>query len=567
MKSFMTSIHRYWVGLLISNILLWWSVLPLLGNGYFPMHDDTQIARIISMGNALRESQFPVRLVDGLGYGYGYPIFNFYSPLPYYVGGALYAIGVDAITSTKIMFLLPIFLGASFLFMFLQPVYGITASIVGSLLFSYAPYHAVQIFIRGSVGEYWAISFVPLLLLSIYNTKKYKGYLWVVLGSFSVALILTSHTILASLVLSLYVLGIMTVFVYQIVTGILKNFSFYTMLLLMLLGGLGLSAFFWLPAYLEMKYTGVSSMINMASTDFYDHFVCVSQLWNSPWGFGGSAPGCMSDGMSFKLGKVHVLLGILSLLFFIRNRILRSKESVSFQFSIGLGILFVSIFGMLEYSAPVWKLFPFTSLVQYPWRLLSIAMLAIGIVGAYLVTQISLPKPRIFAAVMIIAGTLAINAKLFIPKYLYIPDLKKVFSDSDIRFRISKISDEYLPDTLKKPTSANDVPSRVLTSKSDSRITITAQKSTYVAAHIENSVDDVLTFQKAAFPGWKFTINGTQVESDIIQGLFVFRLPKGKHQFEAVFKDTPIRSQSTIISVMTLLLLGGLLFYGQKTKA
>ena len=68
MKSFMTPIHRYWVGLLISNILLWWAVVPLLGNGYFPMHDDTQVARVISMGNALREYQFPVRLVDGFGY-------------------------------------------------------------------------------------------------------------------------------------------------------------------------------------------------------------------------------------------------------------------------------------------------------------------------------------------------------------------------------------------------------------------------------------------------------------------------------------------------------------------
>ena len=61
MKSFMTSFGRYWVGLLISNILLWWAVIPLLGNGYFPMHDDTQVARVIYMGNALLESKFTVR--------------------------------------------------------------------------------------------------------------------------------------------------------------------------------------------------------------------------------------------------------------------------------------------------------------------------------------------------------------------------------------------------------------------------------------------------------------------------------------------------------------------------
>ena len=79
--------------------------------------------------------------------------------------------------------------------------------------------------------------------------------------------------------------------------------------------------------------------------------------------------------------------------------------------------------------------------------------------------------------------------------------------------------------------------------------------------------NDILTFKKAAFPGWVFTIDGKSVQSDTIHGLPVFPLSTGTHHFEAVFKDTPIRSQSTIISVMTLLLLGGLLFYGQKTKA
>ena len=67
-------------------ILSYWTVKPLFISGYFPMHDDTQPARVFAMSQELKRGVFPVRLVDYLGYGFGYPLFNFYAPLPYYLG-------------------------------------------------------------------------------------------------------------------------------------------------------------------------------------------------------------------------------------------------------------------------------------------------------------------------------------------------------------------------------------------------------------------------------------------------------------------------------------------------
>lgn len=72
------------------------------------MHDDTQIARVEVMKRALLQKQFPVRWVGDLGYGYGYPLFNFYGPLPYYVGGGLAVLGISSLVATKIMFALGI---------------------------------------------------------------------------------------------------------------------------------------------------------------------------------------------------------------------------------------------------------------------------------------------------------------------------------------------------------------------------------------------------------------------------------------------------------------------------
>ena len=89
--------------LIIILTLSFFAVKPLLLPGFFPMHDDTQVARVFEMGKVLQNGIFPVRFVPDLGYGYGYPIFNFYAPLAYYIGASFIFLGFDALLATKIM--------------------------------------------------------------------------------------------------------------------------------------------------------------------------------------------------------------------------------------------------------------------------------------------------------------------------------------------------------------------------------------------------------------------------------------------------------------------------------
>src|SRR3989338_10214440 len=90
--------------LIITIILSWFAIRPLTIAGFFPVHDDTQPARIYEMAKALKFGQFPVRWVPDLGYGYGYPLFNFYAPLPYYFGAAFYLFGFNVLSATKLMY-------------------------------------------------------------------------------------------------------------------------------------------------------------------------------------------------------------------------------------------------------------------------------------------------------------------------------------------------------------------------------------------------------------------------------------------------------------------------------
>lgn len=89
---------------IIVLIACFWAVKALFVPGFFPIHDDEQIARIFELDSALSDGQFPVRWVQHLGFGFGYPLFNFYPPLSYYSAEAFHLIGFSFIDSTKLVF-------------------------------------------------------------------------------------------------------------------------------------------------------------------------------------------------------------------------------------------------------------------------------------------------------------------------------------------------------------------------------------------------------------------------------------------------------------------------------
>src|SRR3989344_7279249 len=150
-------------------ILSFFSIKPLFVSGFFPMHDDTQVARVYEMGKSLSDGMFPVRWAADLGYGYGYPIFNFYAPLAYYFGGALNALGTDALLSTKIMMIVGIILSGVFMYLLTRELWGKIGGLVSSLFYIYAPYHAVDIYVRGDVAEFWAYAFIFLAFYAIFS--------------------------------------------------------------------------------------------------------------------------------------------------------------------------------------------------------------------------------------------------------------------------------------------------------------------------------------------------------------------------------------------------------------
>jgi len=528
-------------------------IIPLFHNGWYPMHDDTQPSRVITMGRALQHGQLPVRIVSDLGYGYGYPIYNFYGPLPYYFGGFLYAAGLSVIMSTKAMIILGVLLApvtcALVLYLMSSSIF---VAVIGGILYMYAPYHAVQLYVRGAIGELWAYGLLPLAIIPIVlSFRKDDRELSSRLRMLSI--VGTSFVILSHTIMGYAVSGMLLI--YGCVYTIRHSFRSKSVLRywIQVAFALFLTMFFWLPAMTESRYTSVSGQIG-STANYHDHYVCLPQLWDSPWGFGGSTAGCI-DGMSFKLGKIHIALALIGLTYFLYKR--KKLESIE-GFSIFVCI--VSIFLMTPISTLLWDMIPGISYIQYPWRFLTFTSLGLSILGSYIFSHKSLTVRCI--GVLAGIGIVILNLKLFIPQYTYSIDNNRLESQKDIRFRVSKISDEYLSPDFTRPTNIEEIPASLVSSTQGIRTDIEINLETYKKIHVLADENGTMRLAIAHFPGWEYKIDGKALIPKKEGGVPQLNIVKGEHIIEATFRDTLPRVIGNIISSITVFIY--IYRYGKK---
>jgi uncharacterized membrane protein len=432
-------------GLLVILVLSFWAIKPFFAPGFFSIHDDTQIARVFEMNKVLREGIFPVRIVPDLGYGYGYPIFNFYAPLAYYIGAIFMFLGLDALIATKLMMVLGIVLAGVFMYLLTRELFGEFGGIVSGLFYLYIPYHAVDIYIRGDVAEFWAYAFIPLAFLGFYKKN-------ILLGVVGFAGLILSHNLTAMMVAPFLI--ILAIFSYFSVPKNERISVFYRLLFIFIIS-LAISAFYWIPALTEMKSTNVFSTIG-GGADFRSNFVCLNQLWDSPWGFGGSVRGCI-DGLSFKIGKLHILMSVLALVFALSFRKIRNSKNGAIILLSSLGLL-MSVILMLDTSKPIWEEISIMSFFQYPWRFLILTSFFSSILAGSIIDILKQFSIKTYlTSAFLVCVLLFFNIKLFVPQTVLSKTVKDYTNENTLKWTVSRISDEYLPYNFKKPSNPNQV--------------------------------------------------------------------------------------------------------------
>lgn len=525
------------VATMIPLMGLWPQGLPLTHDG------QDHVARIANFYLDLKEGIIVPRWAGNLNWGYGHPILMFLYPLPSYFASIFHFLGFSFVDSVKIVFGFSFILSAAAMYLWISSAYSKSAGFVAALLYAFAPYRFVDLYVRGALGEHIAFIFPPLVMYFIYIVTRPQlrlGRYFFSLGlSLSICGLILSHNAIALMYMPIFILYGIYLFIYEAK----RDWKFVLQVSLYVALGFGLASFFWFPAFFEGKYT-LRDIVTGSET--LKRFAPWSWIFYSPWNYGGG------DDFTKTLGITQWVGVILSfaVLFLAKVKKLRI-------FIVGsLAVLFATLFIMTVWSKPVWLIITILQKFQFPWRFLTVAIFASSVLGGIAVSEWS--KQMKHALVLKVGISLIIimstwfmwHPKDYVQKsesfytgtYFGTTDTGESSPIWSVRFMehvpvspIQIIDGDAQIDTLFRSSIRHEY---MITSTESARI-------------LENTL---------YFPGWNIYVDNKPVDVQFqdpeYRGLMTFVISKGQHKVRVVFEDTKLRKIANIISIVTVIALG-----------
>ncbi len=551
----------------------------LINGAYFSMHDDQHIVRLFLLDEGIRQGALYPRWVDRLGFGFGYPLFNFYPPFIYYLALIFHGIGFSLIWSIKFVFMTGFYVGALGVYFFTKKLIGKLAGFLSATIYTYFFYHAVVIYVRGALAEFFSMAILPFVFFTMINLAqkvKLKNSLFFGLVF---ALLIITHPLIA--LPTLFYIGFFFLFFVFMHKDKIR-FTIYTAF------GLGtgvfLSAFFWFPSLMERRHTLVDDILTKELANYKIHYIYLEQFFYSLWGYGGSIAG-LHDGMTFQLGKIPMGLVLMSMIFFIgyfvklktsqRLLIPTSQRKYYFLF---LFLLFFSLFMTTSYSGIIWDNIRYLWYLQFPWRFLTFVGIFIAVVSGYALYFLKIlwnslyPQGvrrfvPIFITLFLIITTIMVYQKYFTPQRLLWIDDSKLTTQDEIMWRVSRSSFEFVPKGIVTTQSdigttivaidKNQLPQKPYEIISgNAQITLLKNKFAEKTFIVNASSPTIFRLNTYYFPGWRAYIDNKERAMNNINKykLMTIVIPDGNHQVRFVFQDTIIRKIANMASVFAFLI-------------
>lgn len=520
--------------ILILFILTFPLILPYFREGYFPTHDgEWAVVRLADMYREIKDGQIPPRFSGNLNFGYGYPLFNFAYPMPYYLGLVFFLLHIGLVNSIKVLFALSVPLSAIMMFFASRSLWGgLLAGMTSALLYAYLPYRMVDLYVRGSLGESLASVLFPTIfyLITVLSSRK-SAFLVTGLAAAFGTLILT-HNIMAvlfSIIISAYVIFIFFT----------SKSKYWRQILLGLLGGIFLSAFFWLPALVEKKFV-LLSQIPIADRNLY--YVTPWQLIFSPWGYGTPTE---QNPFTYQLGLPHIILSIIG---FFHILIDKKKDQKRFLGLFLAGMILAAIFMLFPLSSALWENIPLISEINYPWTLLFVIGFLMSLLSGVLMKYGKVMK--IFTVLFILLAIVLVLPFAKPSEYVNRGDSYYFTNDAT-----TTSSREFMPLWVKQ-IPLNRAAEKVQIVKGKGKIEDIRATSDEITFRASLSEKSIIRLNTIFFPNWRWYEGNKQVifTYDNPQGVMEATFDKGEHAVKVVFENTTVRTFANWLSLMTFII-------------
>ncbi len=536
------------------------------------------LQRLQQLETAVRDGHFPARWMPDANYGYGYPFYNFYAPLSIYITLLFRFAGFSYVRAIQLSQLAGFLVAAAGMFALGRRWFkSAWAGLVASIAYTVAPFHMVNIYVRGdALAEFWAMAFYPLVIGTVDTVFSHQRSLFsrrqaVAVMAVVYAALILSHNISAlifSPFLLLYIL-LRWLFAHRSPptdnhvqhgrAAIVRIIDYGSPVVAGLLLAFALAAWFFLPALVE-KDTAQLGPVTEGYFHFSNHFLGANTrplLQNSLF-FDYRVDGLEA----FRMGLVQAVtiavgVGVMVVTWRRRDGIRPYRRHFILLVLVGSTLM------LLPLSRLLWERLPLLAFTQFPWRFLSVQAFAGALAAGALAAPVTpLPGRRVVA---LVTAVLLIIAALGRLKTDHL-----ILTDADVTAERlayyewftgnigTTVSAEYLPHTVqpRMVTSAwlhsgERWPVRALAGDLP-RADLLAAKTTWQKWVVTTASPAALTFPTIQWPGWEARLDGQKVATRPSPGAGLITLDvaaAGEHIIELHLRRTPIRLGAELLSL------------------
>jgi hypothetical protein len=611
------------LGLILVLLLLTFAVSPLLKSGLPSMADvPIHLFRTMEMVRCWQDGVYYPRWAPNLAFGYGYPLFDFAPPLPYFIAGLFHVLGTDLETAIKLLAVLCFLLYGMGMYLFAREILGAKAALLAAAAYVYTPFRFREALVYGgNYPQILAMALYPWILWAFHRIitqdrpfdqaqdrpfdqaqdrpfdQAQDRPKYIVAGAISYAGLILSHNFHALVftpLLLAYVLYLMWT---------TKRWGRAREVGLALALGLGLSAFFWVPALYDMRWTMVQEEFYLSHSDFHQRFLSLRDLVARPVPLDASAD---NPYLPFSLGPAIVVLAAISLAALAVDtgyQVWRKwippagpphlpsggsgrDISVKWHLLFFAFVLVATVLMMLPISGPLWESAPFLPIAEFPWRMMGVANLSLAfLAGASLCLWsdgwsdrglVSILHSSFsilyssFSMVSLLIVVLSVAVYLY-PTKPFVeydnPSLQDYFRHELSTQTVGTTTiNEYLPVWAREIPTTSPLMPAYLAGLPVEKLNREALPGSVRAQLLEHTVvsdryrftaDEPFTahFYTFYYPGWRAYLDGQPTEIRITDpfGLMAVPVPAGEHELLLRFENLPLWTGVNALSAIALL--------------
>lgn len=564
------------LGPLIVLVVCLLAVWPFLSRPGMPQETDAElhIFRTAELSRLMQAGVLYPRWSPDFYFGYGYPLFNFYAPLGYYLGAILIQLlSVDAVLAVKLVFVLAGIGAGMGMYAFARRQWGSRAGLLAAVTYSLSPYLLyIDPYGRGVLAETLSLALFPWVLWSFQRISDRRPKRRAAGAAMMLGALVCAHNLMG-MILSAVLLG--WVIWQQLVKRSPQSADGPAhahaprlgLQLVALALGVGLTAFFWLPVALEQGAVQLGNLVSEGGHfDFRSHFVGLGELLRpSPLlDLGATEPK-----PAFNLGPAQWLMAVVGVSGLLLRRRTGWKGALFFAVA-GLILLFL----VLSLSEPIWSTVPLMPFIQFPWRLLGPLAACLALLAGIAVSDfgfLSTTRARDYAV-----GTGMMLAVLTALPLTYPQEWPERFGPTTAwavteiemtgRWLGTTSGGDYVPvDVLVIPPPREQMLAALEWNEPVDRVNrATLRPGTQVQQvgsqplewtyQIDTEEPFLFRCFHFYFPGWVASVDGEPVPIEPAKpdGLITVWVPAGRHTLELAFRDTPVRQAGWIISGISL---------------